>query len=171
MRKATTAIILFVVLAASACGGKSKSRDLVFVPDPAGSDPAVYLRVRSHEEGRLVLEVVGRSITALYGVAFRLRYDSLTLGLTTMTPGESWTANALSLATEPGGGLTVAAVTEKGQSDGFDASDTILAVLEFEVRSKIETPVEFVLESSAVVTADGTQLSPVNWSGGRLELQ
>lgn len=172
MRKAPASFLLVALVAGLAgCSGKSKSRELVFVPDPPGSDPAVFLRARGLLEDRLVVEVVGRSIASVYGVAFRLRYDPEVLALRSMVAGEPWSTSALSVASEPGPGLTVAAVTEKGPSGGFDANDSVLAVLEFELRSQTETPVEFVVESSAVVVSDGTRLSAVSWAGGRLELQ
>ncbi|MFO0565520.1 MAG: cohesin domain-containing protein [Polyangiaceae bacterium] len=180
MRASLLGVVLASALSALACssdsedsGGKpTPKRTLVFRSDarPAGS--SVTLRQKELGSGRLVLELVGNSVDALYGVAFRLRYDPKVLGFEKVEASPHWGASPpLALASEKTPGLVVLTLTEKGKSAGVSGSEVVLGTLAFQLKVEQASAIDVVVERSGAVGADGRARPAVGWAGGDLVLE
>lgn len=141
-----------------------------FVAGDPGAGPSVYLRARSISATALTLEVVGRALPSVYGLAFRLERDPAVLTYASFAKVAPWSATAFAVAQEPTPGLLVAGLSERGAAPGFAATDTVLGVLDFELATVAASSLTFVEAESAVAQADGTELAGVSWIGGAVEL-
>jgi hypothetical protein len=121
------------------------------------------------QNGKLRIPIRGKGIDALYGVAFRLEFDSTALKFETGAKGEAWAAaGEVSNAKEARPGLVVGVVTNKGQAAGIKVADGILAWLDFSVLKQSPAKVQFVGGRCAIVQPDGVELAQVSWTGGAL---
>jgi hypothetical protein len=141
-----------------------------FVSGDPGAGPAVYLRSRATASG-LSLEVVGRALPSVYGLAFRLQFDPGVLLPVAFGASQAWGQNVLAVSREPAAGLLVVGVSERGSAAGFAAADDVLAVLDFQFGVAVPATIDFVEGEGAVVQADGRELGAVSWVGGAIELR
>ena len=164
-------LILAVLIAA--CGGSNdgeEAKQLEYIP---GETPTagVYLRLVTLDDQSLTLEVVGKEITGLYGLAFRLYYDPDVLDFTEMTPAAAWPANSTSIARKHPTGILTAAITNRGPAAGLDFPDQVLATLRFKLLNQGDSCVNFIDLRCALVDTTGTEIPDQTWTGGRLELR
>jgi len=137
--------------------------------DP-GDGPAVYLRAGAATLPTLSLEVMGRALPDVYGLAFRLEFAPSVLAQTGLRAGPSWSPTALVVAREPTPGLLVVGLSERGSAAGYTATDDLLGTLDFQIGTTAVTPVTFIADECAVVQTSGDELAGVAWVGGTLEL-
>jgi hypothetical protein len=137
--------------------------------DP-GAGPAVYLRAGASTLPTLSLEIVGRALPNVYGLAFRLEFSPGVLAQTGLRAGPSWSPTALLVAREPTPGLLVVGLSERGSAAGSAATDDLLGTVDFQIGTSAATPVTFIAAECAVVQASGEELPEVAWIGGSLEL-
>jgi len=141
-----------------------------FVSTDDGSSPAVYLQQRELTPTQLSLNVRGRGLADVYGLAFRLRFDSNVATLAQIKAGEVFGEAAIAIGREPIHGLLVAAVTQQGAVMSFATTDDVLAVVELRLNSSADTLVQLPVDESAIIGADGTEQAGISWHGGVLEL-
>lgn len=167
-RVALSGLLCFVALATTGCAGcgdeSEGARALTFVPTAGGESQAVYLQARSLEAGLLRVDVIGRGLTDVYGLAFRLEYDPAALSALSMSPTAFWPADGVSAAEQPVPGLLVAGLSARGDAAGAPAQDQALGTIDFAVSQP--TSVEFVKGHGAVVGGDGAEVADVAWLGG-----
>jgi hypothetical protein len=167
---------LLGLLALAGCSGESSqptpgAGSPTFVGADPGAGPVVYLRAGNAAPGNISLEVVGRGVPNVYGLAFRIASTAGVLVPTALTPSPSWSANALSVEREPVPGLLVVGLSERGSAAGFAAdADVLLGTLDFVLGTSVATPVTFVDGEGAVAQASGGELAGVSWIGGTIEL-
>lgn len=163
-------ILSALIAACSSGGGSEPEKELVYVED---TPPAtgIHLRLMTLDDQSLTLEVVGKGITALYGLALRLQYDPEFLDFTEMTPATEWPTNTISIARKNPAGTLVAAITNRGPATGLDAQDQSLATLRFTLRNQGESAIDFITRNCALFDTTGAQLPNQSWSGGALELR
>jgi hypothetical protein len=167
---------LLGALALAGCSGESSqptpgSGTPIFVMADPGAGPVVYLRAGHVAPGSLTLEVVGRGVPNVYGLAFRIESTAGVLVPAALTPSPSWSANALAVEREPVPGLLVVGLSERGSAAGFAAdADVLLATLDFQLGAAVVTPVTFVDGEGAVAQASGGELAGVSWVGGAISL-
>ncbi len=159
---------LVLIVLVSACGGSEEKKPLEYIPDDP-PDAGVFLRLAALDEQSLTLEVAGKGIIDLYGLAFRLRYDPAVLAFTEMTPAADWPAEAISISHETQTGILVAAITSRGPATGLNFSDQVLAALRFKLLAKQATCIDFLENNCALVNTDESLIPDHTWSGGRLE--
>ena len=127
-----------------------------FVGADPGAGPVVYLRGGNAAPGGLAIEVVGRGVPNVYGLAFRIESTAGVLVPGTLTASPSWSASALSVEREPVPGLLVVGLSERGSAAGFAAdADVLLGTLDFQIGAAAATPVTFVDGECAVAQASG----------------
>jgi hypothetical protein len=168
--RASSLALIAIAAVLAGCDDETTAPTLArtFTPEPGGSGPAVVAQPRDVRAQLLVLDLVGRELESVYGVAFRLEYDGAVMRSTDMTASDRWSSDALALAQEPRPGLLVAGLSEKGDVRGFDAAHALLATLTFELPGAAGTPVSFVDGHCAVVAEDGAEVDGVRWVGGTL---
>jgi hypothetical protein len=159
-----------LVVACSDGGGSEPEKELVYV-ETTPPTTGVHLHLVTLDDQSLTLEVVGKGITNLYGLAFRLQYDPEFLDFTEMTPAAGWPADAISIARKNPAGTLVAAITNRGPATGLDAQDQVLATLRFTLMNKGESGIDLITRNCALVDTTGAQIPDLTWSGGALELQ
>lgn len=165
-----------MLLVLAGCGAETSeptpnSGTPLFVSDELPDGPSVHLRVPGGISSTFRLEVVGRALPDVYGLAFRLRLDPGELTRTALELGPGWSASALALAQEPTPGLLVVGLSERGQAEGYTAADEVLVALDFWRADGSATPLSFVTEQCAVAQVDGGELPAVAWIGGAIELR
>ncbi|MBK7580477.1 MAG: hypothetical protein IPI67_09760 [Myxococcales bacterium] len=154
-------------------GGSAKPKPketFVFEPAATPAGTSVTLRQKELTSERLVLELVGHSVSELYGVAFRLSYDSSVLGFDKLEASSVWSGSPpVTLGVVKTPGVLVATVTEKGKAAGVAGSEVVLGQLSFNfVAGQKPASLEFRANRSAVVGTDGRELAKVGWAGGAL---
>ena len=156
-------------------GGASKPKPepkLVFEADARPAGTSLILREKAITGDSLVLELVGNSLTDLYGVAFRLRYDPDTLVFAKLEASPAWggsTPMALGAAKTPG--LLVGTLTHKGKASGVSGAEVVIGVLTFALSQRQPGAIDFVSDRGAFVAADGKPVPQVAFAGGDLELK
>jgi hypothetical protein len=143
---------------------------LTFHGGDPGAGPAVYLRAGASTPPTLSLEIVGRALPNVYGLAFRLEFSPGVLAHTGLRAGASWSPTAMLVAREAAPGLLVGGMSERGGAAGSAAPDDVLGTLDFQIGTTASTPVTFIQDECAVVEASGEELAGVAWVGGTLEL-
>jgi hypothetical protein len=174
LRTLTASLALATTLACSSNedpGGGDTSPVRAFQSDALPSGTVIYVRQKEISADALVLEIASRNVSDLYGLAWRLRYDPAVVRAVQMEPTTFFGANNVHALREAEPGLFVAAVSEKGKKPGSAATDTALAVIDFELLAAKETRIDFVAERSTIVQSDGTHAAPVQWVGGALSAQ
>ncbi|MCA9594640.1 MAG: hypothetical protein KC776_15050 [Myxococcales bacterium] len=175
-RFAVTLVSLLLLLGCSSSdgggGSTPKPSSIVFVADAAPSGASVTLREKSLTNGELVLEVVAKGVSDVYGVAFRLSYDPAVAQLASLEPGALWGSPApIAMASEKTPGLLVAVVSERGSAKGLVADDAVVATVTLKLTQAAETPISFVSYRSGVVGSDGERAAGVSFAGGALVKQ
>lgn len=150
-------------------GGSKPKGGLAFEPEATPAGTSVTLRQKELGKDRLVLELVGHSLSDVYGVAFRLSYDPASLAFEKLEASPAWPGSppiALGSAKTPG--LLVGTVTEKGKAAGVSGGEVVLGVLSFALTQKKPGAIDFVVDRSALVATSGKRVSSVGWAGGDL---
>lgn len=172
-RTAGRALLAALALGSAGCSGCSDDTaapaDLVFVPAASTESPAIYVQAQSAPAGRLWLDVRGRGLADLYGLALRLEYDGAALSAASMSPSAFWPDDALSAMAQPAAGLLVGGISRRGPVAGAPADDDSLCRLDFAMSEA--TPLRFVPGHVAVVGTDGSEMDGVAWLGGELVWQ
>ncbi|MBW2528669.1 MAG: hypothetical protein JRI23_31130 [Deltaproteobacteria bacterium] len=172
MTRWLTRMALFAAAACTAgcsgCGDDSEAPGvLTFIPAAGSEAPAVYLQSSGLEGGHLRLDVMGRGLSDVYGVAFRLEYDGTSLAPAEWTPAAFWPSDAISIGRQAEPGLFVVGLTHRGQVPGAPADDHALGTIDCTVTRP--TPIRFVAGHGAVVDSDGLEASGVTWLGGEID--
>ncbi|MCC6902442.1 MAG: hypothetical protein IT377_25950 [Polyangiaceae bacterium] len=171
---------LLLPLAVAGCssdddGGSSKPKPeptLAFEADPKPPGVALTLRQKELTQDRLVLELVGSAVQDLYGVAFRLSYDSAALSFTKLDAGPAWGgAPVIALGAAKTPGLLLGAVTAKGTQSGVDGNEVVLGVVTFALNQQKPSAIDFVAARSAFVGVTGKPVTGVAFAGGDLVLR
>jgi hypothetical protein len=139
-----------------------------FQNDELPSGTVIYVRQKELTQSQLVLEVAARNVSDAYGLAWRLGYDPGVLSATQLEPIGAFGPGEIHAFSQPRAGLSLGAVSKKGTQAGIAAPDTTLATLTFDVLSPGKSRVDFVVERSAIVRADGSRTPAVQWIGGEL---
>lgn len=169
--------LLLIACSSDDDGGGSNPKpkpkpELVFESEAKPVGTSLTLRQKSITSDTLVLELVGSSLTDLYGVAFRLRYDPATLVFAKLDGAPAWggsTPLALGSAKTPG--LLVGSVTQKGKASGVSGAEVVLGVLTFGFIQRQASAIDFVPDRGAFVAADGKRQPGVAFAGGDLVLK
>lgn len=177
MTRWTSLLLLALAVACSSDdgGGGSKPKPeptLTFEADATPPGVALTLRQKELTQDRLVLELVGGSVQDLYGVAFRLSYDSTALTFTQLTAGTAWGGGApvaLGVAKTPG--LLVGTVSAKGQASGVSGKEAVLGVVTFTLTERKPSALDFVVQRSALLNTSGKPIEGVGFAGGDLVLK
>jgi hypothetical protein len=168
---------LGLTLLVTGCGGESTetaqppAKTWTYRSGDLGDGPSVYLRFRASAAGMFSLDVMGRALPNVYGLAFRIGLAPGGLVPVGLTLGPSWTPTALSVAREPVPGMLVAGMSERGTAAGFAANDDVLATLDFQLAIPTTSPLTFIDGECAVAQASGGELAGVAWVGGVMELR
>ena len=151
----------------AAAGGAKPSPAGGFVADAPGSGRAVLLTASKVVGKQLTLELRGRELSSLSGVAYRLSYDPAVLRFTAQQASGAFGAPGASVAAtkEARPGLLVGALGVKG-SGSIDAPATALGELEFEIVGAGQTRIDFVVSRSAALNPQGEPLASVTLLGG-----
>jgi hypothetical protein len=159
-------LLLILALAMPACGEKAATNPTAttFAPDSGEGD--ITLEAVSLTDQKLTVAVKASGAKPIYGVAFRLSYDSKVLKLAEMKRGPGWPDGAIELAKEGQPGITVATVSGKGAYDGN--ADPLLATLTFDRTTRAPTKLAFVTERSSAIEPGGKTMT-VKWRGGALQ--
>jgi Cohesin domain len=177
MTRGTVALVALFALGACSSsddggsGHTTPSGSLAFHPAATPAGPSVTLRQKELGGGKLVLELVGHGLSDVYGVAFRLKYDSGVLAYSSLDAGPVVSQGAhVALGNAKKSGLLVGVATEKGTVAGASANDEVLATVTFAVSAEHATPIDFVAARSAVARAsNGESIAGVAFVGGKLE--
>ena len=152
-----------LLLFLSACGGE---KDVSFTSEPPRG-PSIYLVYEATEATNQRFAVHATGIEAIYGVAFRLGYDSDALRYQTARASADWPADAIALAREAEPGTLWVVWTARGAHDGL-ANAGKLGEIEFSHTPGASSDLHFRLERSSVFTARGVPVRDVAWLGGEL---
>jgi hypothetical protein len=176
-RKLALSGALGLTLLVAGCGGETTEtgqppgKTWTYRSGNPGEGPSVYLRARASASDMFSLEVMGRALPNVYGLAFRIGLAPGGLVPAGLTLGPSWSPTALSVAREPVPGLLVVGLSERGAAAGFAANDDVLATLDFQLAIPTTSPLTFVDGECAVAQASGGELDGVSWVGGVIELR
>lgn len=175
MSRLWLAILLLLVVACSSDdgGGSTKPKPkttptLSFEAAPVPGGASLSLRAKSLSADQLVLEIVGKGLTDVYGVAFRMKYDPAVLEPVSIAASTAWQGQTSALVNAKTPGLLVAVLTEQGKTKGIGASDTVLGTLTLSLKQAKPTTLSFVVERARVVDSKGTSPSAVQWAAGAL---
>lgn len=171
MRRFALALLLLLTLVACSSDDSESSagpgtKKLVFLPTPTASGPSVSLRQKELTDTHLVLELVGHSLPDVYGVAFRLSYDTTFLAFEKQEPGTVLSA-PVSLSSEKTPGLVAGVVSKKGAVLGVDGSEKALVTVSFKLLQKQPTAIELVLNRNSVIDSKGVPAT-TSFTGGAL---
>ena len=171
----TRRFLLLLALAALACGsddggsGASQGKpSFAFVPEGNPSGVAVTLRQKELGKDRLVLELVGHSLSELYGAAFRISYDPGALTFQALELSPAWKASPKALGSAKTPGLLVGTLTHQGKAAGISGGEVVLGTLTFALTEQKPGVIAFVGDRSALVGVDGKRVAGASWAGGAL---
>ena len=166
-------LVLLVAACSSDDGGGTKAKpkvktEIVFEAAAPAGGASISLRAKELTSEHLVLELVGKNITDLYGLAFRMTYDPAVLEPTAITASTAWQGQTTALANAKNPGLWVAVITRQGKVKGIAAQDTVLGTLTLAIKQMKPTTLAFKLDRSRLVDSGGSSPSAVDWVAGAL---
>jgi hypothetical protein len=134
-----------------------------FVPAAEPEANSVYLR--SLKDGQY--ELVAKGIEALYGVAFRLRFDAGALRFVSFEASDAWPEQHIALGATPAApGLLVGVVSARGSFTGLAEGEQVLGAIRFDDVGPGASELAFQPEHCEVLTANGNPRQGVKFVGG-----
>ncbi len=150
---------------ATPSSGPTEADSVSFTPASPAGGPSVYLRGRA-EGAQVIVEVMGRDLRDVHGVAFRVLYDPEALSFVDATSSSKWSRKSVALAKAGTGGQLAVTWSEMGAVTGVDAlSETTLGTLRFDVHGAHSSAIAFREDRSTVLDTRGTAIA-VTWRGG-----
>jgi hypothetical protein len=151
-------VLALLALATFGCAEQGAGQP-AFRHDAVPAGPSLSLRAGLTSGTELELDIVGRGIADLYGVALRMTYDPHVLRFDQVERGSAFEGlpDVLVVAREARPGLLLVAVTRQGAQTGMTADDVSLAQVDLRVESLAASRVDLVASRAFALAGDGTQ--------------
>jgi hypothetical protein len=141
--------------------------DWKFTPEDAGQSPAVALKLEQLDGDKATLLVIGRGLTPLQGVAFRLTFPPAQATVSSSEAGAAWSGALSRFATRAEGELW-AGIGQKGAHGISTTGDLELARVVLQLSGTTAIKVGFRANRNVVLDPKPQRVT-ATWLGGTFE--